>query len=119
MDTERLRVLRTAPELQALLRSLLLEQRLVPAGSQLLDLASLSPQLQQALERAERDGRVWCAWVQNGELSAVSAHIEEHQSRAHGRPVLLVFLHDQSGRVIGSTAWLEAKPGSWAHSPGA
>ncbi len=118
MDTARLRVLRTYPELQALLRSLLLNQMLLPADSELLGPSSeISPDLREALERAERDGRAWSAWQRKGELSAVSAQLDEEGSRAHGRPVLLVFLHDALGRVVGSSSWLEVQPGSWAAAP--
>jgi hypothetical protein len=36
--------------------------------------------------------------------------LDEHASRSHGRPVLLVFLHNASGQVIGSSlCWRAAR----------
>jgi hypothetical protein len=118
MDTARLRVLRTLPELQGLLRSFLLDQKLVAPETELFGASSEMPsELRDAMDRAERDGRVWSVWRKEGELAAVSAQLDEDGSRAHGRPVLVLFLHDAAGRVIGSTSWLEAKPGAWTPAP--
>lgn len=114
MDTARLRALRTFPRVQALLRSLLGCQSLVPAEAYFLNLLEELPRpLQDNLARAEKEGRGWCAWRVNDQLAAISADIDEAASRMHARPVLQLFLHDDSGRVIGSSGWLETQPDRW------
>jgi hypothetical protein len=115
MDTARLRALRTFPRVQALLRSLLGDQKLVPPQARYLTLPHELPRaLQDKLSRAEKQGRGWCAWCVGEQFAAVSADIDEAASRMHARPVLQVFLHDETGRVIGSSGWLETQPERWS-----
>jgi hypothetical protein len=115
VDTARLRALRTFPRVQALLRSLLGHQQLVPPEGRFLTLSNeLPPSLQDTLSRAESQGLGWCAWHVNDEFAAISADVDEGASRIYARPVLQVFLHDATGRVIGSSGWLETQPGRWA-----
>ena len=118
MDTERLRTLRTLPELQALLGSFLADRQLLPLQSELITQEDELPQgLRSAIGRAENQAHVWRVWRHQSEVNAVTAQLDEDASRLHGRPVLLVFLHNVSGQVIGSSKWLETRPGHWTHCP--
>jgi hypothetical protein len=100
---------------QALLRSLLAHRELIPAGGRLLALSQQLPHpLQDTLLRAEKRGRAWCAWRVDDEFGAISADIDEAASRIYARPVLQVFLHDVTGRIIGCSGWLEAEPARWS-----
>src|SRR5689334_3442406 len=110
MDTTRLHTLRTLPELQALLRSFLLDRQLLPAESQLIRPEGELPEgLRGAIAHAQEQGHAWCVWRRQSEVNGVTAQLDEHASRSHGRPVLLVFLHNASGQVIGSSLWLESR----------
>jgi hypothetical protein len=115
VDTARLRVLRTYPQVQALLTSLLSNQRLISEDDhQLLQLDKLPSSLKAAVTRAERRGKAWVAWRKGPDCSGITAELDEATSRMHSRPVLQVFLHDVHGRVIGSSLWLETHPNHWA-----
>jgi hypothetical protein len=118
VDTARLRTLRTLPELQALLSSFLADRQLLPVQSELITREGELPEgLRGAIRRAENQDHAWRAWRHQSEVNAVSAQLDEDASRLHGRPVLLVFLHNALGQVIGSSKWLETRPGVWTHCP--
>ncbi len=117
MDTARLRVLRTFPEVQALLRSFLSSRELLPSHNELINLSDMPSGIRDSIERARSDGRAWCAWRSGTDVNAVTAELDEDGSRAYKRPVLSVLLHNPSGHVIGSSIWLESEPGSWSHCP--
>ncbi len=115
MDTARLRALRTFPQVQTLLRSLLADRELIPPQSELIAEPDKLPRdLRHVLARAEERGHAWCAWVQAGELTALTADVSEDGSRMYARPVLQVFVHDHTGRVIGSSGWLETEVNRWS-----
>jgi hypothetical protein len=118
MDTARLHTLRALPELQALLRSFLLDRQLLPVESELIRPEGELPDgLRGTIVRAQEQGHAWCVWRHQSDVNAVTVQLDEHASRSHGRPVLLVFLHNASGQVIGSSLWLESRPGNWTHCP--
>ncbi len=118
MDTARLRALRTFPEVQTLLQSFLLDRNLLPPQSQLIKPDDeLQSGLWDTIDRAQRQGNAWCAWRHDSDVYGITAQLDELGSRAYGRPVLLVLLHNMSGHVIGSSCWLENQPGSWSHCP--
>jgi hypothetical protein len=114
VDTARLRALRTYPVVQALLRSFLLDQKPIPVESQLITApGDLPTALRTTVDRAERNGRAWCAWRVLGEVCAITADVDEPGSRMYARPVLQVLWHDLNGRVIGASEWLETYPNHW------
>jgi hypothetical protein len=118
MDTARLHTLRSLPELQALLRSFIRDRQLLPADSELIRPEGEVPEgLRGAIARAREQGHAWCVWRLQSEVNAVTVQLDEHATRSHGRPVLLVFLLNASGQVIGSSLWLESRPDNWTHCP--
>jgi len=115
VDTARLRVLRTYPQVQTLLAALIANQELIPAGDhRVLQLDRLPGAMRKAVRRAQRSDRAWAAWHKGSDCFAITAELNEEGSRMHARPVLQVFLHDIQGRVIGSSLWLETRPDHWA-----
>jgi hypothetical protein len=72
--------------------------------------------LKSSLQRAEREERAWCAWSTDGEVFAVTGHLDDVSSRMHAKPVLQVFLYDGKGRTIASSKWLEVRPNRWTAS---
>jgi hypothetical protein len=113
-DTVRLRGPGSFPSAQVLLGELITDRKLIPAGSRTVQqLDTLPPALKSSIQRAERQGNIWCAWHRDGELSAITGRIDDVSSRMHARPVLNVFLYDGKGRVIGSSKWLEIRPYEW------
>jgi hypothetical protein len=119
MDTARLRVLRTSPEIRALLLSFLHHRELLPSNSEFINPEVAPGGLRRTIDHAQRGGRAWCAWRCGADVNALTAELDEIGCRTHGRPVLLLFLHNASGQVIGSSSWLESRPGHWSPSPDA
>jgi hypothetical protein len=118
-DTARLRGPGSFPSAQVLLGELITDRKLVPSGSQTVQrLDALPSALKASLQRAERQGKVWCGWNCNGELSAIAGCIDDVSSRMYAKPVLSVFLYDGKGRVIGSSKWLEVLPNQWTDCEG-
>ena len=112
------RLLSKHGESHALLHSFLVDQSLVAAGSvQCGELGEVSSGLRQAMQRAERDGHAWWLWKRYDRIAAVSASLDEASCRVHGRPVLIVAMHDAAGRVVGASSWLETQPGTWVPLP--
>jgi hypothetical protein len=109
-----MRVLRMFPQARTLLADLVKNRGLIPTQAQMLSLDMLSVGLKATLTKATHKGDPWLAWSVNGETFAVTGTLEEASSRMHARPVLGILLHDQQGRVIGSSSWLETHPGQWS-----
>lgn len=113
-DTARLRGPSTFPRAQVLLGELLTDRKLIPSGSRTVTQSEGLPNaLKACIQKAERRGTAWCAWASEGELFAVTGHIDDVTSRMHAKPVLQVLLYDAKGRVIGSSKWLERQSNQW------
>jgi hypothetical protein len=115
VDTTVLRALRLGPQINVLLRSLVLNASLVPAESVFLNFTSELPAgLRLVLESAQLQGMAWCAWRTGDEVSAVSAELDEPLATQHGRPVLRVLHHDGLGGTDGPAGWIESEPDVWS-----
>ncbi len=115
VDTTILRALRLGPEINVLLRSLVLNRNLVPPEGVFLNFTSELPSgLRLVLETAQLQGMAWCAWRNGDEVAAVSAELDEELARKHGHPVLRLSHHDGLGRTDGPVGWLESAPDVWS-----
>jgi hypothetical protein len=113
-DTARLRGLAAFPRVKVLLGEFIRDRKLVPSGSRDVEALDALPNgLKASLQRAERNGRAWCAWSTEGEVFAVTGHLDDTSSRMHAKPVLQVFLYDGKGRTIASSKWLEVQANRW------
>jgi hypothetical protein len=115
VDTTKLRALHLGPEIHVLLRSLVLNRQLVPPEGVFLNFTSELPAgLGRTLEAVQREGKAWCAWRDGDRVCAVSAEIDEGLSPMAGHTVLRVSEHDNAGRVVETSCWLEREPDTWA-----
>jgi hypothetical protein len=118
-DTARLRGPGSFPSADVLLGELITDRKLIPSGSQPVHQLDAFPSaLKSSIQRAQRQGNVWCGWNSNGESSAIAGRVDDISSRIHAKPVLIVFLYDGKGRVIGSSKWLEVRPNQWTACEG-
>jgi len=113
-DTARLRGPGTFPRVQVLLGELITDRKLIPSDSRTVThLEGLPAALRACIQKAERQGGAWCAWLSERELFAITGRIDDVGSRMHAKPVLGVLLHDAKGRVIGASKWLERCSNQW------
>ena len=103
-----------ADELRQRLAAFLLDLKLLADEDRVLShLSALPSGLRDAMERAERNGQAWSAWRHDEEIHAISAEPDEARSQSLGCAVLLVFVHNASGRVVASGSWAMTPQGSW------
>lgn len=115
METMRLRTIRQPGEVGRLLDSLLshLLRRSSESLHRISDARQLPLALQLAVRRAKGEGLTWCAWASSTEYMLFAAEMCLDRSREFGRPVLVVNVYDNAGRLHSSSAWLHGRDESW------
>lgn len=115
MQTMRLRAIREPSQVERLLESFIqrLLERLQESHHRVLDTASLSAGLRLVAQRARAEGLAWAAWTSAVRTWLFTAELCFERSRESGRPVLVINIYDETGRLRQGGAWLQDRAGSW------
>ena len=114
METLRLRSIQNPSHVGRMLETLVDQGALVPGGcQQVLDLATLPPQLEALVIRAVDEGRVWACWTDAHETHLFTCEMSLALSRERGTPVLLVNRYNDKAELKGAGTWLADPKGKW------
>ena len=114
METKRLRSIQTRQHTEDLVESCVRAQQMVPQRAyRVIAMPELSGPLRRLVRLIEREGSVWLAWADGGQMWLIAAEQSLELSRERGRPVLQMRVYDAQGDSQEAVTCVQTRGNLW------
>lgn len=114
MQTLKLFAYQQPSRVEMLLESLVLAKGELPGRARRVqDRSDLPSALQKQVLQAQKNERVWSAWMDEERIWLFTAEMSMALSRERGCPALHVGVYNEQGKMQEWRLWVHLKDGSW------